>query len=137
MRLLIALAFTCVCLADAHAQSYPTRTVRLIVPFPPGGGTDFVARTIQSRLADALGQQIIIDNRAGASGILGTELASKAPPDGYTLALATSNTISANVALFAKLPYESLRDFVPVTLIASQPNLQLCIHRCLRRPCAI
>ncbi|MGZ5091378.1 MAG: Bug family tripartite tricarboxylate transporter substrate binding protein [Burkholderiales bacterium] len=127
MRLLIALAFTCVCLADVHAQSYPTRTVRLIVPFPPGGGTDFVARTIQSRLADALGQQIIIDNRAGASGILGTELASKAPPDGYTLALATSNTISANVALFPKLPYEPLRDFVPVTLIASQPNL-LAVH---------
>jgi tripartite-type tricarboxylate transporter receptor subunit TctC len=109
------------------AQAYPTKPVRLIVPFPPGGGTDFVARTIQPRLAEALGQQIIIDNRAGATGIVGTELGAKAPPDGYTLTMATGATISANMALFPKLPYDPPKDFVPITLVASQPNV-LAVH---------
>jgi tripartite-type tricarboxylate transporter receptor subunit TctC len=108
-------------------QSYPAKAVRLIVPFPPGGGTDFVARTLQTRLAEALGQQIIIDNRAGATGIVGTELGAKAPPDGYTLTMATGATISANMALFPKLPYDPPKDFVPITLIASQPNV-LAVH---------
>jgi tripartite-type tricarboxylate transporter receptor subunit TctC len=109
------------------AQAYPAKPVRLIVPFPPGGGTDFVARAIQPRLAEALGQQIIIDNRAGATGIVGTELGAKAPPDGYTLTMATGATISANMALFPKLPYDLPKDFVPITLVASQPNL-LAVH---------
>jgi tripartite-type tricarboxylate transporter receptor subunit TctC len=107
--------------------NYPTKAVRLIVPFPPGGGTDFVARTVQARLAKALGQQIIIDNRAGATGIVGTELGAKAPPDGYTLTMATGATISANMALFPKLPYDPPKDFAPITLIASQPNV-LAVH---------
>jgi tripartite-type tricarboxylate transporter receptor subunit TctC len=109
------------------AQAYPTKAVRLIVPFPPGGGTDFVARSIQPRVAEALGQQIIIDNRAGATGILGTDLGAKAPPDGYTLTMATGATISANMALFPKLPFDPPKDFVPVTLVANQPNL-LAVH---------
>ena len=109
------------------AQGYPAKAVRLIVPFPPGGGTDFVARTIQPRLAEALGQQILIDNRPGATGIVGTELGAKAPPDGYTLTMATGATISANMALFPKLPYDPPKDFVPVTRVASQPNL-LAVH---------
>ena len=109
------------------AQGYPAKAVRLIVPFPPGGGTDFVARTIQPRLAEALGQPILIDNRAGATGILGTELGSKAPPDGYTLTMATAATISANMAMVPKLPFDPPKDFVPVTLVASQPNL-LAVH---------
>jgi tripartite-type tricarboxylate transporter receptor subunit TctC len=107
--------------------NYPTKPVRLIVPFPPGGGTDFVARTVQARLAEGLGQQIIIDNRAGATGIVGTELGAKAPPDGYTLTMATGATISANMALFPKLPYDPPKDFAPITLIASQPNV-LAVH---------
>ena len=109
------------------AQAYPVKPVRLIVPFPPGGGTDFVARAIQPRLAEAFGQQILIDNRAGATGIVGTELGAKAPPDGYTLTMATGATISANMALFPKLPYDPPKDFVAVTLVASQPNM-LAVH---------
>ena len=131
----IAVAATLACIGSAAAQTpstggaqtYPAKALRLIVPFPPGGGTDFVARTIQPRFAEALGQQIIIDNRAGATGIVGTELGSKAPPDGYTLTMATGATISANMALFPKLPYDPPKDFVPVTLVASQPNL-LAVH---------
>jgi tripartite-type tricarboxylate transporter receptor subunit TctC len=113
--------------AAAQTPSYPVKPVRLIVPFPPGGGTDFVARAIQPRLAEALGQQILIDNRAGATGIVGTELGAKAPPDGYTLTMATGATISANMALFPKLPYDPPKDFVGVTLVASQPNV-LAVH---------
>jgi tripartite-type tricarboxylate transporter receptor subunit TctC len=109
------------------AQGYPAKAVRLIVPFPPGGGTDFVARTIQPRLAEALGQPILIDNRAGATGIVGTELGAKAPPDGYTLTMATAATISANMAMVPKLPFDPPKDFVPVTLVANQPNL-LAVH---------
>src|SRR4051812_13280267 len=122
-----AAALTCISGAAAQTPAYPTKAVRLIVPFPPGGGTDFVARAIQPRVAEALGQQIIIDNRAGATGILGTELGAKAPPDGYTLTMATGATISANMALFPKLPYDPPKDFVPVTLVAIQPNL-LAVH---------
>ena len=113
--------------AAAQTPSYPVKPVRLIVPFPPGGGTDFVARAIQPRFAEALGQQILIDNRAGATGIVGTELGAKAPPDGYTLTMATGATISANMALFPKLPYDPPKDFVAVTLVASQPNV-LAVH---------
>jgi tripartite-type tricarboxylate transporter receptor subunit TctC len=123
---LIVLSFFCG-LAHAAEQNYPARAVRLIVPFPPGGGTDFVARLIQNRFAEALGQQVIVDNRAGASGILGSELASKASPDGYTLAMGTSNTMAANVAMFPKLSYDPLRDFIPISLIATQPNI-LAVH---------
>jgi tripartite-type tricarboxylate transporter receptor subunit TctC len=129
----IATALACIGSAAAQAplssgaQAYPAKPIRLIVPFPPGGGTDFVARAIQPRLAEALGQQILIDNRAGATGIVGTELGAKAPPDGYTLTMATGATISANMALFPKLPYDPPKDFVPVTLVASQPNV-LAVH---------
>jgi tripartite-type tricarboxylate transporter receptor subunit TctC len=131
----IAAAAVLTCLGSAvaqtpssgAAQAYPVKPVRLIVPFPPGGGTDFVARAIQPRLAEALGQQILIDNRAGATGIVGTELGAKAPPDGYTLTMATGATISANMALFPKLPYDPPKDFVAVTLVASQPNV-LAVH---------
>src|SRR5687767_2644300 len=126
-RILAVLLPLLVCAPQAAAQTYPVRAVRLIVPFPPGGGTDFVARLVQNRFSEALGQQVIVDNRSGASGILGTELASKAPADGYTLAMGTSNTMSANVAMFPKLSYDPLRDFIPISLIATQPNI-LSVH---------
>src|SRR5690606_16340497 len=109
------------------AQSYPAKSVRLIVPFPPGGGTDIVARLIHERFAQALGQQVVIDNRAGASGILGTELTAKAPADGYVLGMATSNTLSANPSMYPKLPYDPLRDFATISQIVTQPNL-LVVH---------
>jgi tripartite-type tricarboxylate transporter receptor subunit TctC len=126
MILMMPLFFLCG-VPDAAAQAYPVRAVRLILPFPPGGGTDFIARLIQNRFAEGLEQQVIVDNRPGASGILGTEIASKAAADGYTLAMGTSNTMSGNVALFPKLPYDPLRDFVPISLIATQPNI-LAVH---------
>jgi tripartite-type tricarboxylate transporter receptor subunit TctC len=104
--------------ATAAAQSYPTRTIRLIVPFPPGGGTDIVARVLGQKLHQSLGQPVVIDNRGGAGGTLGTGLAAKAAPDGYTLVLVpTSHVI--NPSIYAKLPYDTEKDFSPITMVAS------------------
>jgi len=102
----------------AHSQStspYPAKPVRFVVPYPPGGTTDIVARGIGSKLAERLGQQVVIDNRGGASTIIGAELAARAAPDGYTLLLATQTTLSVNPYLVPKLPYDAVRDFAPVT----------------------
>ncbi len=103
------------------AQSYPVKPVRLIVPFSPGGGTDILARTLGQQLSQKWGQQVIVDNRAGAGTIIGTEVAAKATPDGYTVLL-TNIALALNPALRAKLPYDTLKDLSPVVLIASQPN---------------
>jgi len=108
--------------AAAMAQSYPSKPIRLIVPFPPGGANDIVARTVNIRLPSLLGQNLIIDNRAGAGGNLGAELAAKAPPDGYTL-LVANNSLTANFSLFRKLSYDPFRDFVPIALGATSPNM--------------
>jgi len=110
----------------AHAQGgYPNRAVRVVVPFPAGGGADIFARLIGRKLGDSLGQQFVIDNRAGASGIIGCEQVAKAPPDGYTLVLGTTGTHSTNPAVFRKLPYDSLKDFAPVSLVAESPFVLL------------
>ena len=101
------------------AQSFPSKPVRIIVAFPPGGGTDIVARTISPRLSDALGQQVVVDNRAGASGLLGTELAAKAPPDGHTIFMGTLGNLSVNPLLFPKAPFDVARDFAPLTQAVS------------------
>lgn len=98
-----------------HAQPFPAKPVRIIVPFPPGGGLDIVARTISPKLSEALGQQIVIDNRGGASGLLGTELAAKAAPDGYTIFMGTLGNLSVNPLLFPKAPFDIARDFTPLT----------------------
>ena len=108
----------------AHGQAYPTRTVRYIVPQAPGGSSDTLARVITPRLASALGQQVVVDNRPGATGIIGAELAAKAPADGYTL-LQVSTSHATNPAMGIKLPYDTLRDFAPITLISQQPNIWL------------
>jgi len=109
-----------------HAQNYPVRPVRMIVPFSPGGATDVPARILAQRLSEALGHQIVIDNRPGAGGVLGADAVAKAPPDGYTLLLtATTHVISAS--LYKKLPYDAIRDFAPVMLIGSGPNV-LAVH---------
>ena len=97
------------------AQPFPNKTVRIIVPFPPGGGVDIVARTISPKLSEALGQQVVVDNRAGASGIVGTDLAAKAAPDGHTIFMGTLGNISVNPLLFPKLPFDIGRDFAPLT----------------------
>ena len=103
----------------ASAADYPTKPIRLIVPFPPGGGNDILARAIGQRLAEVIGQQIIVDNRGGAGGMLGAELAAKAAPDGYTIFLGSVGNLAFNPALHAKLAYDPVRDFAPVTLLAT------------------
>ena len=104
------------------AETYPTRPIRLIVPYPAGGGTDIVGRVVGEKLHRSLGQPVVIDNRGGAGGVLGTELAAKAAPDGYTLLLVpTSHVI--NPSIYAKLPYDTEKAFAPVTMVASTPIL--------------
>ncbi len=105
------------------AQSnYPNRSIRMIVPFAPGGGTDIVGRLLADSLGAALGTTIVVDNRPGAGSTLGTAIAAKATPDGYTTLL-TSSSLAVNPALYKTLPYDTLRDFIPVSLVADQPNL--------------
>jgi tripartite-type tricarboxylate transporter receptor subunit TctC len=112
--------------ATAQTPPYPAKTIRMVVPFAPGGNTDIIARFIAPKMGEDLGQQIIIDNRGGASSTIGTDIAAKAPPDGYTL-LMVSTAHVINPAVIKKLPYDSLRDFVPVSLVADVPNA-LVIH---------
>jgi tripartite-type tricarboxylate transporter receptor subunit TctC len=105
----------------APAAEYPNRPIRLIVPFAPGGGNDTVARTVGQRLSTALGQPVVVENRAGAGGVLGAEVAAKAPADGYTLFLGGVGSQVINPSLHAHLPYDANKDFTPVTLLASAP----------------
>jgi tripartite-type tricarboxylate transporter receptor subunit TctC len=119
------LAVAC-CALPVAAQDYPVKPVRLISPFAAGGGADTVARFFAQKLSTTLQQQVVVDNRAGAGSIIGTDLAAKAPPDGYTI-LIINDTHAINANLFRKLPYDPVRDFVPITLIASTPFL-LMVH---------
>ena len=112
--LTFALALACTA-CPLLAQTFPSKPLRIIVAFPPGGGTDIVARTISPRLSDVLGQQVVVDNRAGASGILGTELAAKSAPDGHTMFMGTLGNLSVNPLLFPKIPFDVARDFTPLT----------------------
>jgi tripartite-type tricarboxylate transporter receptor subunit TctC len=105
----------------AIAQSYPAKPVRLIVPFPAGGGSDIVGRIIAQKLTERLGQQVVVDNRAGAGGSIGTEAAVRAAPDGYTMVLAGTSEIAVNPALYSKLTYDTTRDLTPVAMVASAP----------------
>lgn len=111
----------------AQTPSYPERPVRLVVPFPPGGGSDIVARLVAQRLAVSLGQQVIVDNRPGASGNIGHAIVAKAAPDGYTLVLGSSNFV-ANPALVRNNPYDAVKDFTPITYAATSPNV-LVVHQ--------
>ena len=108
--------------APAAADSYPTRPIRFIVPFPPGGGTDIYARIIGPKLAEALRQQVVVDNRPGAAGALGAELAAKSPPDGYTIWIGQVSNLVIVPALRPKLGYDPVRDFAPITLISKAPS---------------
>lgn len=102
-------------------QAYPSKPIRLIVPFPPGGGTDMIARTVSQKLADTLKWTIVVDNRAGAGGNLGVDQAAKAAPDGYTLVLGQTSNLAINPTLYPKLPYDPVKDLVPVALVSSSP----------------
>ena len=108
--------------APVLAQSYPARPIRMIAPFAPGGGTDITARILAEGLGKVLGQTVVVDNRPGAGSTLGTDLAAKASPDGYTLLLGNIS-MAFNAALYAKLPYNTLRDFTPISLATDQPNI--------------
>lgn len=126
----IQLSTLALALIAAHAHGadvvFPQRPVRVIVPFAPGGGTDLIARALAQRLAEAWGQQVVVDNRAGGGTVIGSDLAAKAAPDGHTLLL-TANPHTTNPALHAKLPYDTLRDFAGITQIAASP-LVLTVH---------
>lgn len=116
----------CVAVGLAQAQPYPAKPVRIVVPFAPGGGTDVIARHLATGLSESVKRQFIVDNRAGANGIVGTEVVARAPADGYTL-LFVSSPHSVNPSMYAKLPYDTLRDFAPVSLIALSPYV-LVVH---------
>jgi tripartite-type tricarboxylate transporter receptor subunit TctC len=105
------------------SQSYPTRPIRIIVTFPPGGPSDFVARAVGQKLTEAWGQQVVVDNRGGAAGIIGVELAARASPDGYTLLQGQSGGMSINPALHSKLSYDPFRDFAPVSMLVVNPQM--------------
>ena len=110
--------------APAAAQgSYPSKPVRLVVPFPAGGTTDILARAVAQKLSETWGQQVIVDNRPGAGGNIGSELVAKSPPDGYTLLMGTVGTHAINPSLYAKMPYDHVKDFTPVILVAGVPNV--------------
>lgn len=120
---LLSVAFA----GSASAQSYPNRPLRMIVPVPPGGGADFVARSYASRLGDALGQQVVVDNRGGAAGIIAMEAAAKAGPDGYTFIQTNVSTISINPYMYNRLPYDAEKGFAAISLCTLNP-LVLVIH---------
>lgn len=120
-RLAGAGALCALAASAAQAQSYPTRVVRMIVPFAPGGNTDIIARVYAPKMSEMIGQQIIIDNRGGAGSMIGTEIAAKSPPDGYTL-LMVSAAHTINPAMVKKLPYDSIKDFAPIGVIADVPT---------------
>ena len=107
--------------SQAFAQSYPARPVRIVVPYSAGGGTDIVARAVGQKLNDKWGQSVIVDNRVGASGMIGAEMVAKSPADGYTLLMASPAEIAVNHHLYAKVPYNPERDFAPITLVAVTP----------------
>jgi tripartite-type tricarboxylate transporter receptor subunit TctC len=111
----------------AFAQDYPTKPLRFIAPNLPGGPTDILARLLGQKLSEALKQPVIVENRAGAGGNIGTEVASKAPPDGYTLVTGNNATFGANVSLYKHMGFDPVRDFAPVVLVATQPNI-LVVH---------
>jgi len=120
MRIVAAIVFALLT-SLAHAQTYPTHTITLIVPYPPGGGVDSMARIVADKLSAALGQQVIVDNRGGGSGLVGTRAAIRAAPDGYTLFLGHTGSISINPSLYANANFDPRKDFTPIGLIASMP----------------
>lgn len=127
---LAAALFTSVlaCIGPAHAaEAYPSKPVRIIVPFPAGGNADIFARILAQKMTGSFGQTIIVDNRAGAAGIIGAQAAMKSPPDGYTLFLGTTGTHTTNPAVYRNLPYDPLKDFVPISNFAGSPYI-LVVH---------
>ncbi len=124
---LISAALAVIGVAGAQAQSFPAKPIRVVVPFAPGGTSDILARLIGAKINESLGQQVIVDNRPGASGNIGTELVAKSPPDGYTLVLMDVGNLSISPSIFPKLPFDIIKDLAPVTVVSYSPHL-LCVH---------
>ena len=127
-RSIVAIVFAlaaaaCCAPAIAVAQTYPTKPIRLVVPFPPGGSLDVVARAIGQKLTEVWGQPVVIDNRPGAGGNIGADLVAKSAPDGYTILEGALSTHAVNVSLYSKMPYDPVKDFAPITLVAITPNV--------------
>jgi len=117
-----AVAATCLCGMAAFAQdSYPSKPIRLVVPFPPGGGTDMMARVVGNKLAETLKWTVIVDNRPGAGGNIGVDLVTKAPADGYTIVMGQTSNLAVNPTLYSKMPYDPVKDLAPITTIADAP----------------
>ncbi len=128
-----SLALVCsigLCAGNGLAQSYPVKPIRFVVPYPAGGGVDTLARLIAPRLAERLGQQVVVDNRGGAGGNIGTELAARAAPDGYTMVMGAA-ALAINVSLYDKLSFDPVRDFAAVSLLAATPNI-VAVHPSLQ-----
>ena len=122
MKRLLAFAVGLAICAAAQAQPYPSKQIRFIVPFPPGGGNDIVGRIVAQKLAEGLKQTVVVDNRGGAGGTLGTEMTAKAPADGYTMLL-NNISLAVNATLMPKLAYDTVRDLAPVSIVGRQPNI--------------
>jgi tripartite-type tricarboxylate transporter receptor subunit TctC len=118
-----ACALAALVAATAHAQTYPSRPLRLIVPFPPGGSTDILARALGQKLSEGLAQPVVIDNRGGAGGTIGSEAAAKSSPDGYTIMMGHLGTLAVNVSMYKKLAYDPVKSFAPVCLMAMVPSV--------------
>src|ERR1051325_4082165 len=123
LALACTLALLSVQTTNASAQAYPTKPIRLIVPFPPGGGVDFIGRIVGQKLSERLGQQVAIDNRAGANGIVGLEALKVASPDGYTIAAASAGPLAVNPFIYAKLPHDTVKDFTHIANMVNFPLL--------------
>jgi len=121
-----AIAAALLVAAPAHGQAYPAKPIRLVVPLAPGGPSDTLARAVAVRLTEVMGQSVIVENRAGAGGTVGTDVAAKSPSDGYTMLL-ISNSFAINASLYPKLPYDTLKDLAPVTMLAAGPYL-IAVH---------
>ena len=123
LTILAAFGMTCPALAAAAAQDYPSKPVRFVVPFAPGGSTDTLARTMSHKLSEYLGQQVVVDNRPGANGDIGMQIVARAAPDGYTVVLGYIANLGIGPSLYDKMPYDPVRDFAPITQVAGASNI--------------
>src|SRR5579862_4958017 len=123
-KLLTRMAFAFACLlatSNSVAQSYPQRLIRFVIPYAPGGNTDMIGRVLGAKVTESIGQTIVVENRGGAATLIGAENVAKSPPDGYSMLLATSTTLAINPHLYKTMPYDPLKDFIPVILVARIP----------------
>src|ERR1043165_4763826 len=121
-RFLLLAAAACLAAGGLHAQTWPVKPLRMVVPFAPGGGTDVIARYLAAGMSESMGRQVVIDNRAGANGVIGTEIVARAPADGYP-PLFVSSPHSVNPSLYPKLPYDTMRDFAPIAKVATSRSV--------------